>query len=153
MALAALITLSACMKPGDETPWERWDEHAPVPAETCPLHDTAGVETGVNPRVRFEFPGEGSPDLDPDSLSDRSVTLTSSGEFPVPGEVLLDRSSGVVVFRPRRELKPFVRYEIVVTSEVRDLLGNHVERGLTAEFVTGDLSDDDPCAGWTGTRQ
>jgi len=148
IALTLALALGACIEPGDELPWKRQDEHEPVAASACPADDEGDVPTGVQPRIRFDFPGEIEQDLDPDSLSDRTVTLTSSGEFRVRGHVTLDRRRGVVLFVPQDALTPFVRYEIRVTTSVRDLLGNPVREEFLSGFVTGDVNEDDPCASW-----
>lgn len=147
-ALLLSLTLAGCIEPGDDVPWERQDEHAPVPAETCPPHEAVGVSTGVQPRIRFDFPGEPAQDLDQETLDDRSVTLISSGEFRMRGHVTLDERRGVVLFVPRSALQPFVRYQLRVTLAVRDLLGNPVRQELVSEFVTGDVNEQDLCAFW-----
>lgn len=151
LMLAPLLLIAACARPGDELPWERHDEHAPQPVESCPADDARDVPTGVQPLIRFEFPGESAPDLDPDSLGDRTVTLISSDAFRVRGYVSLDAARGVVLFAPQDALHPFVRYEIQVTGQVRDVLGNPVEGEYRSTFVTGDESEVDPCTGWPGS--
>jgi len=147
-----LLTLAAaaCGKPGDAAPWARQDEHAPVAAASCPADGDVAVSPGVRPRVLLTFPGEATPDLDPETLSAGSVTLVSSERFGLAGEVTWDPDTGVVRFAPRGPLHPYVRHELTVTGAVRDLLGNPVASELRAGFVTAEEDTGDPCAGWTG---
>jgi len=71
------------------------------------------------------------------TLSTSSVQLLR-GTTPVPGTVtLLTGTATTAIFTPTTQLSPSTDYHLVVNQTIKDLSGDSLEAGLTADFTTG----------------
>jgi hypothetical protein len=103
----------------------------PIVVRTNPPHKKTDVPLNAAIIVVFSEPMDGG-----------TVTATSvqlfQGTTPVAGTVrFVDVSRLVAAFEPSQPLTPGTDYRLVVTQAVRDLDGDRLEAGVTADFRTG----------------
>lgn len=102
----------------------------PLIVRTIPPRGRVDVALSVQPRVVFSEP------IDPASVTATSIRLLRDGE-PVEGSVgLVPGSPFTAELAPGTLLQPLTDYELVVSTDVRDLDGDALEAELRVVFTT-----------------
>ncbi len=101
----------------------------PQVVRTYPLHGKRDV--ALNSRILVVF----SEPLDRQSVNGSTVQLMRSGVV-VAGRVQIDDAGLTIDFVPDTPLLQGTDYEIVVTDDVRDLDGEHLQSPVRADFTT-----------------
>jgi len=103
----------------------------PIVVRTDPPRKKTDVPLNVSIVIVFSEPVDGS------TLTTTSVRLLRGGS-QAPGTVsLLQGSAAAAVFVPDAPLDANADYQLVVTQGVKDLGGDALAAGVTAEFTTG----------------
>jgi hypothetical protein len=105
----------------------------PTATITQPLQDVTGIP--VNPLIEVVF----STLMDPTSINEETVYLAAqSTDDVVAGTATLADDGVTVVFTTAEDLLPGEVYNMVVSTGVRDMLGNHPVQDLTSAFTVSD---------------
>jgi Tol biopolymer transport system component len=110
----------------------------PVVVRTNPPKGRTDVALSIRPTIVFSEP------IDPQSLQGAVQLL--GGVSPVAGTITVVAGSPFMAeFIPDEPLRPLARYELVVTSALRDLQNEALEQELRVDFTTNS-------GGWSGLR-
>jgi len=106
------------------------DATAPQTISFDPLDGATGVALNTHPSATF------TEAMDPLTLTTANFTVTGPGVTPVTGTVVYDAVSRVAVFTPASNLASATTFTATITTGVRDLAGNALERNLVWTFST-----------------
>jgi hypothetical protein len=123
-ALAAVFTASfTTVAPADTTP--------PAVITTSPLNGATGVAVGTSVGVTFSEP------MDPSTIngSTMSLRVTATGAS-VAGNVTYDPGSNLATFTPSSALANSTSYAAMVSTGVRDAVGNGMTTSFSFSFIT-----------------
>jgi hypothetical protein len=89
-------------------------------------------EAVINSRIVVVF----SEPIDPSTATRTRVQLRRRG-LPVAADINFSASGLAMDVRPEGGLAPISRYALVVSAELADLGGDHLEKGIQVDFTTG----------------
>lgn len=107
---------------------ESWDMQAPEVVESFPA---AGERTSVDTRIVISF----DEDLD-EALVGNSILTLSGAEGAVSGTVSYDNATRELSFAPDNNLIANSDYDVILSAEVADALGNNLMADVSWSFST-----------------
>jgi hypothetical protein len=128
----SLVLAGACTWVGDESLLSAIDEVPPRVLSVYPPDGWRQIPVGIEVRVWF------SETLDPLSVGPDSVRLFS-GESTATCDFTLEAAEDgrmLLTLRPMPSLLSGVRYTLVLTDGITDLVGNPLDPPIAVEFTT-----------------
>lgn len=111
------------------------DRQHPVVLESNPGVDSFGVDRDVSSRVTF------SEAIDPSTVTNETFQLLLNG-VPIAGTVTTTTTAAT--FAPAERLEDLTSYQILISSDVRDLAGLEMGTTFSAQYTTEDLQWEAP---------
>lgn len=105
------------------------DEAPPEIVSTSPLDGSYDVTEGA--RITATF----SEDIEPTSLGKYTMIL-SDGNQDIPGKVVYDKRTQKAAFVPLEKLKPGQKYNMLISTGVKDMAGNSLSKPREWTFTT-----------------
>lgn len=115
---------------------DRTDNTPPSVLKASPAQGAQGLPANVRVGIKFDET------IDQTSVNEHTVIISQAGA-PVPGNFSFDSQQNVLTFLPSGSggLFPDTRFDVKVTTGVRDTAGNQLAQEFASDFWTGPNAD------------
>jgi hypothetical protein len=137
--IVVAIILSACSKPGTDTPAPPESEFAALSLKVNDVDNSSFIHKyiNLNPAIRLSF----NKPVKPSSLSNGILFNESSGSS-VPFNITYQNNDSVLLLSPSATLKSLTSYKIIVSSTVESTSGKSLKNSINIDLFTGIDSTD-----------